>query len=137
VNAGASAALPVSVAGFDADDTVTVTIGGLTSYETITDTLDKKTFSGSSVTLTAAEVNSGLSLQSSYGGTDHPVNTLTITASNTTAGESATSAPQTITGENPRPPRLRRSPSQILRWLLRPLGETGISTTPHFSIWQP
>ena len=101
VNAGASAALPVSVTGFDADDTVTVTIGGLTSYETITDTLDKKTFSGSSVTLTAAEVNSGLSLQSSYGGTDHPVNTLTVTASNTTAGESATSAPQSITVTDP------------------------------------
>jgi hypothetical protein len=101
VNAGGSAALPISVAGFDADDTVTVTIGGLTSYETITDTLDKKTFSGSSVTLTAAEVNSGLSLQSTYGGTDRPVNTLTITASNTTAGESATSAPQTITVTDP------------------------------------
>ncbi|EKS28269.1 beta strand repeat-containing protein [Afipia felis] len=101
VNAGGSVALPVNVTGFDADDTVTVAIGGLASYETITDTLDKKTFSGSSVTLTAAEVNSGLSLQSTYGGTDHPVNTLTITASNTTAGESATSAPQTITVTDP------------------------------------
>lgn len=101
VNAGGSVALPVSVTGFDADDTVTVTIGGLASYETITDTLDKKTFSGSSVTLTAAEVSSGLSLQSTYGGTDHPVNTLTITASNTTAGETATSAPQTITVTDP------------------------------------
>ncbi len=101
VNAGASVALPVSVAGFDVDDAVTVTIGGLTNYETITDTLDKKTFSGSSITLTAAEVNSGLSLQSSYVGTDHPVNTLTITASNTTAGESTTSAPQTITVTDP------------------------------------
>ncbi|RTL76441.1 MAG: phosphoesterase [Bradyrhizobiaceae bacterium] len=101
VNAGSSATLPISVAGFDADDTVTVAIGGLTSYETITDTLDKQTFSGSSVTLTAAEVNSGLSLQSSYAGTDHPVNTLTITASNTTAGESATSAAQTITVTDP------------------------------------
>jgi len=101
VNAGGSVALPVNVTGFDADDTVTVAIGGLASYETITDTLDKKTFSGSTVTLTAAEVNSGLSLQSTYGGTDHPVNTLTITASNTTAGESATSAPQTITVTDP------------------------------------
>jgi hypothetical protein len=40
-------------------------------------------------------------LQSSYVGTDHPVNTLTITASNTTAGESTTSAPQTITVTDP------------------------------------
>ncbi len=101
VNAGGSVALPISVAAFDADDAVSVTISGLTSYETVTDALDKTVFSGSSVTLTAAQVNSGLSLQSSYGGTDHPVNTLTISASNTTAGEAATSAPQTIIVTDP------------------------------------
>ncbi len=94
-------ALPISVTAFDADDAVSVTISGLTNYETVTDALDKTVFSGSSVTLSAAEVNSGLTLLSSYGGSDHPVNTLTISASNTTNGETATSAPQTIVVTDP------------------------------------
>ena len=101
VNAGGSVALPISVAPFDADDTVSVTISGLAGYETVTDNLDQTTFSGNSITLSAAEVNSGLALHSSYGGSDHPVNTLTITASNTRAGEVATSAPQSIVVTDP------------------------------------
>src|SRR6185437_15259173 len=82
-------------------DTVSVTISGLAGYETVTDNLDQTTFSGNSITLSAAEVNSGLALHSSYGGSDHPVNTLTITASNTRAGEVATSAPQSIVVTDP------------------------------------
>jgi hypothetical protein len=101
VNAGGSVALPINVASFDADDTVSVTISGLASYETVTDNLDQTTFSGNAITLSAAEINSGLALHSSYGGSDHPVNTLTITASNTTAGEVATSAPQAIVVTDP------------------------------------
>ncbi|MEO8318346.1 MAG: hypothetical protein ABI561_08495, partial [Bradyrhizobium sp.] len=101
VNAGGSVALPINVASFDADDTVSVTISGLVSYETVTDNLDQTTFSGNAVTLSAAEINSGLALHSSYGGADHPVNTLTITASNTTAGEVATSAQQSIVVTDP------------------------------------
>jgi hypothetical protein len=104
VAAGGSALLPLSVSGFDPDDKVTVKIAGLPAFETITDNLDKKTFSGSSVTLTAAEVNSGLTLHSSYGGTGQPVNVLTVTAANTTAGEGATSAAQTITVTDPPAP---------------------------------
>ncbi|MBN9581738.1 MAG: phosphoesterase [Afipia sp.] len=101
VNAGGSVPLPISVTATDADDTVSVTISGLTSYETVTDALDKTVFSGNSVTLTAAQINSGVSLQSTYGGTDHPVNTLTVTASNTTPDETAASAPQTIVVTDP------------------------------------
>mgnify|MGYP001795464446 CR=1 FL=1 len=67
----------------------------------MTDNLDQTTFSGNAITLSAAEINSGLALHSSYGGSDHPVNTLTITASNTTAGEVATSAPQVIVVTDP------------------------------------
>jgi hypothetical protein len=95
----ASVSLPISVAGGDADDlaTTTVTIKGLTSGATITDSLDGKTFSASTVTLTAAEVNSGLTL--------HPgrltSGTLTATASMTEAGGSATSAPLTISLSDP------------------------------------
>ena len=91
VAAGGSVPLGVQVTPADADDTVSVTISGLTSYETITDNLDQSIFSGSSVTLSAAEVNSGLTLHSSYAGTGHPVNNLTLAASNTTTGEAASS----------------------------------------------
>jgi hypothetical protein len=88
--------LPISVAGVDSDDTVFVTIKGLTRYESITDALDHKVFTGSSVTLTAAEVASGLTLKSSFTGRGSAANTLTVSASNTAAGEAATSASQTI-----------------------------------------
>jgi hypothetical protein len=94
-----SVSLPISVVGGDADDlaTTTVTIKGLASGATITDTLDGKTFRSSTVTLTAAEVNSGLTL--------HPgkltSGTLTVTASMTEGGGSATSAPLTISLSDP------------------------------------
>jgi hypothetical protein len=101
VAAGGSVSLGVHVTPVDADDAVSVTVSGLTSYETITDNLDQSIFSGSSVTLSAAEVNSGLTLHSSYTGSDHPVNNLTLAASNTTSGEAATSAVQTIVVTDP------------------------------------
>ena len=82
VTAGSNVALGVSVTVPEAGDTVNVNIAGLPSYETITDALDGKMFSGSSVTLTAAEVNSGLTLKSSYTGTSHPVATLALKATN-------------------------------------------------------
>jgi hypothetical protein len=101
VAAGGSVAMGVSVSTPDADDTVSVKITGLKSYEHITDALDGNSFSGASVTLTAAETNSGLTLFSTYGGTGHPVNTLTLTASNTTAGETISAAAQTIAVTDP------------------------------------
>jgi hypothetical protein len=101
VSAGGSIPLGVQVTPADADDTVSVTITGLTSYETITDNLDQTIFSGGSVTLSAAEVNSGLTLHSSYGGTGHPVNNLIVTASSTTSGEAAAPATQTIVVTDP------------------------------------
>jgi hypothetical protein len=101
VPAGGTVALPIRIAEFDSDDTVSVTISGLASYETVTDKFDDTVFSGSSITLSAAEVNSGLTLHSSFSGSGHPVNTLTVTATNTTAGESATTPPQTIRVTDP------------------------------------
>jgi hypothetical protein len=103
VAAGGSVALPITEATSDTDDVLTLTIAGLTSYETITDKHDSTVFSGSSVTLTSAEVASGLTLHSSYTGTGHPVNTLTVTANNTTSGEAVSSASQTITVTDPPP----------------------------------
>jgi len=91
----------VSVTEFDSDDTASVTISGLTSYETVTDKLDNTVFSGSTITLSAVEVNSGLTLHSSYSGSGHPVNTVTVMATNTTAGEQATTPAQTIRVTDP------------------------------------
>ena len=113
VAAGGSVSLPLSVAGFDSDDKVSVNIAGLPTFEAITDNLNKKVFSGASVTLTAAEVNSGLTLHSSYGGTGQPVDVLTVTATNTTAGEGATSAAQTITVTDPVPSTLASAPGTL------------------------
>jgi len=87
VDAGGSVALPVSVSQ---GKHVSVTVSGLASYETVTDALDHQTFSGSSITLTAEQVNSGLSLASFYTGTDHPVNTLSLTATETVGHNSVT-----------------------------------------------
>jgi parallel beta-helix repeat protein len=91
--------LGVSVSAAKATDNVTVNVKGLPGYETITDNLDHKTFSGSSVTLTAAQVNSGLTLNSSYTGSGSPTSTLTITATDQTNGSS--SAAQSITVTDP------------------------------------
>jgi len=110
VSAGGSIPLGVQVTPADADDTVSVSISGLTSYETITDNLDQTIFSGGSVTLSAAEVNSGLTLHSSYGGTGHPVNNLIVTASNTTSGEASSPVAQTIVVTDP--PVIASSPPQ-------------------------
>jgi hypothetical protein len=101
VAVGKSVPLSINVAGFDPDDSVRVTIAGLPSFETITDAVDTRIFAGSSVVLSAAEVNSGLTLHSSYTGSGQPVDTLTVTAANSEPGQFATSLPQTITVTDP------------------------------------
>jgi hypothetical protein len=100
VSPGGSVSLGIGVSVPHTGDDVKVKISGLPKYETITDNLDGKTFSGSSITLTAAQVNSGLSLSSSYGGHRHPTATLTVTATDST-GTPMTSAGQTITVKDP------------------------------------
>jgi beta-glucanase (GH16 family) len=94
--------LGIGVSVPHAGDSVTVKIAGLPKYETITDNLDHKTFSGSSVSLTADEVNSGLTLNSSYRGHGHPTATLTVTATDNT-GTPISSAAQTMTVVDPPP----------------------------------
>jgi hypothetical protein len=75
-----SVTLPISVA-FDDDDSVLVGIFGLPSGVTLTDAFDHKTFSGNSIVLTAAQVNSGLSLSSTGRFAD---STLTVAGGNST-----------------------------------------------------
>jgi hypothetical protein len=100
---GGTAALGITETAPAAATNVTLTIKGLPTYETITDHLDGKTFSGVSVTLTEAEVNSGLTLKSNYRGTGHPVAPLTVTGSDTIGGLLTTSAAQTLTVTDPPP----------------------------------
>src|SRR6185437_14101050 len=99
VSPGHSVDLGMSVSVPTTGDDVTVNISGLPKYETITDNLDHKTFSGSNITLTADEVNSGLSLTSNYKGHGHPTATLTVTATDHTANSS--SAAQSIVVKDP------------------------------------
>ena len=101
VDAGGSVALPVSVTPSQGSHAVSVTISGLASYETVTDALDHQTFSGGSITLSAAQVNSGLSLASNYTGADHPVNTLSLTAMDTVGHHAVLSDAQSIVVTDP------------------------------------
>src|SRR5262249_43562596 len=102
---GGKVDLGVNVTTPDPDDAATVKITGLPGYETITDNLDGRTFSGKNITLTAAQVDSGLTLTSNYRGNSHPVATLTLTATaqDPSTGTTAASAPQTIAVTDPRP----------------------------------
>jgi beta-glucanase (GH16 family) len=109
---GGTVDLGLNVKSSDPNDAVSVNIKGLPRYETITDNLDHRTFWGKDITLTAAEVDSGLTLHSYYWGSGHPVATLaaTATAKDPTTGAVTTSATQTITVKDP-PPTTATSPS--------------------------
>ena len=100
---GGTVAMGISETAPSGATDVTATITGLPSYETIKDKLDGKTFSGSSITLSEAEVDSGLTLTSNYRGSGHPVATLTVTGSDLVGGVAATSAPQSIKVTDPGP----------------------------------
>jgi beta-glucanase (GH16 family) len=102
---GGTVDLGVNVTTTDPNDLVTVNITGLPNYESITDKLDGQTFTGKNITLTAAQVDSGLTLTSKYKGSAHPVATLTLTATATdpVTGAVTTASPQTMTVTDPRP----------------------------------
>ena len=102
---GGTVDLGTKVTTTDSNDVVTVNITGLPKYETITDKLDGQTFRGNNITLTAAQVDSGLELHSYYRGGGYPTATLTLTASakDPTTGAVATASPQSITVVDPRP----------------------------------
>jgi beta-glucanase (GH16 family) len=103
VTANGSIDLGLGVKTSDPNDTVTVNIKGLPRYETITSNIDGKTFRGNNITLTAAQVEGGLTLHSNYKGSGHPVATLTATATgkDPVTGAIATSAAQKITVTDP------------------------------------
>jgi hypothetical protein len=104
VQAGGSVPLGIKVAAVDGDDNVLVTISGVPQgFESITadDGHAPVVQHGANYTFTAADVNNGLTLHSTFGGKGHPVNALTVTATSSTAGESAASSSQTITVTGP------------------------------------
>jgi hypothetical protein len=112
VQAGGSVSLGITATPVDSDDQLSLSISGLPSYESITapagNTVTSSLQSNGTYTWTITEGASttgqpltGLTLSSSYTGTDHPVATFTVTASNTTSGETATSASQTMAVTDP------------------------------------
>jgi cysteinyl-tRNA synthetase, unknown class len=100
---GGTVGLGISVTAPAASTVTTVKIQGLPSYERITDNYDGKTFKGASITLSEAEVNSGLTLTSRYKGSGHPSAKLTVTASDTMGGVTSVSTPLTLTVNDPPP----------------------------------
>jgi beta-glucanase (GH16 family) len=110
---GGTVGLGLNVKSSDTKDAVSVEIKGLPRYETITDKLDGRTFRGNDITLTAAEVDSGLTLHSYHWGSSQPVATLAVTATakDPTTGAVATSATQTITVKDPPAPSTATSKS--------------------------
>ncbi|MBR1280402.1 hypothetical protein JQ624_38055 [Bradyrhizobium sp. AUGA SZCCT0283] len=127
---GGTVDLGVKVTTTDSDDVVTVNITGLPRYETITDKRDGQTFSGKNITLTAAQVESGLTLTSNFKGASDPVATLTLTATakDPVTGAIATSAPQTITVKDPRPATVTTPTSPQNTPVTDPSPSTGTNT---------
>src|SRR5216683_609571 len=112
VTAGGSVPLGITATPVDSDDTISVKISGVPTYETVTapggNTVTSSLQADGTNTWTVTEGAStkgtpltALTLSSSYTGSDHPIATFTVTASNTTPGETATSAAQTITVTDP------------------------------------
>ncbi|SEE85431.1 hypothetical protein SAMN05444161_7459 [Rhizobiales bacterium GAS191] len=113
VMAGGSIALGIAATPVDPDDRVSVKISGVPGYESITApsgyTVSRQFNLLSlsytwTITESAAQTGTpltGLTLASHYTGLGHPVSPLTITASNVTSGETATSASQTLIMTDP------------------------------------
>ena len=97
---GGTVDLGIGVTAPSAATDVTVAISGLRRYETISDGLGD-TFHGKWITLTEAQVDSGLTLTSNYDGSRNPVNTLNIVASDTMGGVTSSSMAQSMTVTDP------------------------------------
>jgi hypothetical protein len=89
----------VKIAGVPTYESITAPAGYAVTSSLQTDGTKSWTITESGSTVGTSL--SGLTLFSSYTGSDQPVATFTVTASNTTSGEAATSAPQTLTVIDP------------------------------------
>jgi uncharacterized repeat protein (TIGR03803 family) len=113
VTAFGSTQMLITASPIDSDDKLSVTISGVPLFESITvpsgDTVTSQLVhgggNGDTLTFTiSAPVGqsiSDLTLNSTFTGKGHPVNTFTVTATNSTSGEAGTSAAKTITVTDP------------------------------------
>ena len=108
VTPGGSIALGINAAPVDSDDSVSVKISGVPKFEQITapsGDVVTSTKNGPTYTYTisapAGQAVGGLTLISNYTGPGHPTNALTVSATNSTAGEAATSVSHTINVTDP------------------------------------
>jgi hypothetical protein len=117
VHPGTSNSIPMGITAtpVDSDDTVSITISGVPKYETISlssagvsagESVTSVTHKGlTTYTITAppgASISgSDLTLTSTYKGRKPVTNTFSVTASNTTTGETATSPPVSVTVTDP------------------------------------
>jgi hypothetical protein len=136
---GGKVGLGARVTTTDRNDRVTVNITGLPSYETITDKRDGHTFKGNNITLTAAEVDSGLVLHSYYGGGGHPVAKLTLTASakDPVTGAVKKAAAQTITVTDPPPAATTTTTSPRTTTVTKHQSSTSTSTVVAATVPKP
>ena len=108
VTPGGSIALGINAAPIDSDDSVSVKISGVPKFEQITapsGDVVTSTKNGPTYTYTISaptgQAVGGLTLISNYTGPGHPTNALTVSATNSTAGEAATSVSHTINVTDP------------------------------------
>ena len=127
---GGTVDLGVKVATTDPNDSVSLNIRGLARYETITDG-HGDTFRGRNITLTQAQVDSGLTLHSYYRGSADPVDTISLraTARDPLTGAVTTSAPQRIT--------VADAPSATAPTTTAPQTSTATAPAPATSISSP
>ncbi|WP_296711718.1 hypothetical protein [Rhodoblastus sp.] len=108
------ASMGITASPVDSDDMLSVKISGVPLFESITapagDTVTRQLVhgrgKGDTLTFTitagtAGQAISDLVLNSTFPGKGHPVNTFTVTASNSATGETGTSAAQIITVTDP------------------------------------
>jgi hypothetical protein len=105
VHPGGSIPMGITATPVDNDDTVSITIKGVPSYETITAGPGEiVTHKGSTYTITSTIPGASITdlmLTSTYKGKGTVTSTLTVTASNTTSGETATSHSMTVNVTDP------------------------------------
>jgi hypothetical protein len=108
VAAGGSVPLGIVIKATDVDDVLSVAVSGVPRFESVsaagaapTITKQGSTYIYTFSALPTSDWNNGLILTSTYGGKGHPINSLTVRVSNTTAGESSTAPSNTISVTDP------------------------------------
>ena len=133
IAAGGSAPLGIVIGAVDSDDSLSVSISGVPSFESVsaagatpTVTQHGGLFTYTFNALPAADWSNGLVLDSTYGGKGHPVNPLTVTVSNTTVGEASTAPSKTISVTDPpatTTPNIAQTVALFTQWMAAGFGD--------------